>query len=176
MNKYIEEYRNWAIKNNICIRCYKEKAWNGRQMCPECLYKAQECSEKTRSESSKEQRRKYIKRKRELCIAFGVCRECLKRKATVGLKCLECHIKEVKRNENRRTKVPRNIRIELKLCYFCGKPAIEGNKVCEKHYEVYSKNILKSKHDTSNHVWRKIQSSEIKYLKYKAGGYKHGKA
>ena len=79
-----KEYREWAKSNGICINCYKERTWNGRTMCPECLDKNKECSERTRSETSKEQRRRYIKRKRNLCIAFGVCRECMCKKATVG--------------------------------------------------------------------------------------------
>lgn len=177
LNAYVNEYRKWVIKNHICIRCYREKAWNGRQMCPECLSKAQECSERTRTKASKEQRKRYLKRKRELCIAFGVCRECLKRKATVGKKCLDCHVKQIKINESRKKKVPRSIRVELNLCYFCGKPAMKEKRVCEEHYKIFAENISKAKHNTINHIWRKIKESEIRYLKYndKKGKDKNGK-
>ena len=162
----MNEYREWAKENGICVNCFKEKAFNGRTMCPECLDKNKERSEKTRSTTSKEQRRLYLKRKRDLCIAFGVCRECLKRPARVGLKCIECHVKEVKRQEKRRKYIPRNIRTELGLCYFCGNVAVKGKKTCEKHLKLQGEKLRewhKTK-DNSNHIWRKIQAAEIKKI------------
>ena len=94
------EYREWYKKHHICENCGKEKAWKNTTMCPECLEKHKIRSEKTRSEESKEQRRKYVKRKRELCIAFGICRECMKRPVIKGkLKCIECYAKEKQRSK-----------------------------------------------------------------------------
>ncbi len=135
-------------------------------MCIECLDKTKEAGEKARSELSKEQRRLYVKRKREICIAFGICRECMCKKATVGLKCIECHVKEVKRNNAKTTKVKRNMRAELGLCYFCGEKALEGYKVCEKHLNVCRNNISKWERDNSSHIWRKIQSGEVKNIQH----------
>lgn len=160
-----EDYE-WFKDRNICTQCRKEISYLGKTMCIECLDKIKEMSEKYRSKDSKEQRKKYLKRKRGLCVAFGICRECLKRKATVGLKCTECHIKEVKRNNAKRIKVKRNMRVELGLCYFCGEKALEGYKVCKTHLEICRNNIGKWKRDNSNHYWRKIQSGEVKKIQH----------
>ena len=135
-------------------------------MCLNCLDLTKERSEKSRSIDSKNQRKLYLKRKRDLCVAFGICRECLKRKATVGMKCLECHVKQIKRNEKKRSKVKRSQRVELGLCYFCGEPVIEGQKTCKKCYEIQSEKLKKwtKTRDNSNHYWRKIQTCEVKQV------------
>lgn len=164
----MNEYREWAKKNKICINCFKEKAFNDKTMCPGCLDKNKERSERTRSDKSKEQRRIYIKRKRELCIAFSVCRECLKRPARVGLKCTECHVKEIQRRERNRKEVPRNMRVELGLCYFCGSVAVDGKRTCKKHLQLQGDKLRKwhLTRDNSNHIWRKIQTGEIKNIRH----------
>ena len=163
----INEYKEWYKSKGICINCGKERAWSGRLMCPECLDKTKINSERTRTEESKEQRKKYIKRKRELCVAFGICRECLKKETKVGQKCLECYVKEVKRNEAKRTKVKKNMRVELGLCYFCGQPTEDGHKTCKKHHIIMANNLSKASRDNSGHYWRKIQSGEVKVVQYK---------
>lgn len=165
----VVEYRKWLKSKGYCINCCKEKAFEGRTMCPECLDKIKERSEATRTENSREQRRKYIKRKRDICVAFGICRECLKRNAKVGLKCVECHAKELQRRERNRKEVKRNIRVELGLCYFCGNPVIEGYKTCNKHLQLQGSKFRKwhiENGDNSNHIWRKIQSSEIDIMRH----------
>jgi hypothetical protein len=162
----MNEYREWAKEKGLCVNCLKEKALKGRTMCAECLDKHKERCEKTRSEKSKEQRRKYIKRKRDLCIAFGICRECLKREAKIGNKCLECHVKEIKRNRNRTIQktVPRSLRVEVGLCYICGQKVLEGKKLCEKHYKIACKNIEKGRNSVNlqEHYWRKLDSAYVK--------------
>lgn len=175
LRSYINEYRQWLKDNGYCINCGKEKAFEDRIMCPECLDKNKECSERTRSENSKEQRRRYIKRKRDLCIAFGVCRECLKKPAKVGVKCLECHVKEVQRRDKNRKYVRRDIRVELGLCYFCGDVAIDGKRTCEKHLQLQGDKLRKwhiESRNNRNHIWRKIQAGEIENLRhyYKVNG------
>lgn len=162
MNRY-----DYLKFRGICVLCGKEKVWEDTTMCIECLDKHKERCEKTRSEASKEQRRKYVKRKRNLCIAFGICRECFKREVKVGLKCIECHAKEINRNKKRRTEIPREIRPELKMCYFCGEPVKKGKKVCEKHYNICCKNIAKGYgKDNSNHYWRKVETASVKKYKW----------
>ena len=74
------EEREWYKLKGICTCCRKELAMINRTMCPECLDKTKENSERTRSTESKEQRKEYVKKKRQQCIENGICRECLKRK------------------------------------------------------------------------------------------------
>lgn len=161
-------YKQWLKNKGYCINCCKEKAFEGRTMCPDCLDKNKERAERTRSEKSKEQRRKYIKRKRELCIAFGVCRECFKRTAKVGLKCTECYAKEINRRERNRKTVKRNMRTELGLCYFCGKQSVKGYKTCKIHLKLQGDKLKKwhsNNRDNSNHYWRRVQSAEIEKIR-----------
>ena len=166
------EYREWLKSKGICVNCCSEKVWNNTTMCIECLDKHKERCEKSRSEASRVQRRKYIKRKRELCIAFGVCRDCFKRDVKVGKMCLECYVKQVKRN-NKRKNIPREKRINLGLCYFCGDKVIEGKKVCEKHYKVMCNNLSKADKDNSTHIWRKLKDAEVKKVLWNKEKYEN---
>lgn len=114
-------------------------------------------SENQRTETSKEQRRGYSKRKRELCIAFGICRECMCREATQNKYCLECFVKMRKRNNARRKDIHRAERISYGLCYFCGKPTEEGFGTCKKHHMLQAKKISNANYqDNQNHIWRKL--------------------
>lgn len=124
-------------------------------------------SEKQRTEISKEQRRNYVKRKRELCVAFGICRECLCREATQNKYCLECFVKMRKRNNARRKDIHRAERISYGLCYFCGKPTEEGFKTCKEHHRMQAEKILKTNYqDNSEHIWRKLD--RLIFVKRKA--------
>lgn len=112
--------------------------------------------EEQRTEQSKEQRRRYVKRKRELCIAFGVCRECMAKDAKVNKYCTECFAKMRKHNEIRRNGIHRSERVSYGLCYFCGQPAEKGFKTCVKHHEMARNNILHTDFSVNkNHVWRR---------------------
>lgn len=80
-----------------------------------------------RSEASRQQRKAYIKRKREICIALGVCRECMCRDALPGIKrCLECDTKGKARN-----KEDRKWYKDKGICTECKEhPAMEGKTIC----------------------------------------------
>jgi hypothetical protein len=158
-------YREWLKENGFCVNCCIEKTWNNTTMCIECLDKHKERCEITRSESSKMQRKLYLKRKRELCVAFGVCRECLKRDAKAGKRCVDCSIKTKKRYREKGI-LPRSVRVELGLCYFCGEKAMTGWKTCEKHKKTMGDNLKSWDRDNTNHPWRKIQSAEVKKIKH----------
>lgn len=122
--------------------------------------------EQARSEDSKAQRRNYIKRKRDLCIAFGVCRECLCKPATYGLKCTSCHVKEIKRNAARRKDIPRHERPKYGRCYFCGDPVEKGFKTCPKCHKIMAVNMLKGKANVNmeNHYWRKMDRANVERI------------
>lgn len=80
-----------------------------------------------RSQESREQRKKYIKRKREICIAFGVCRECMAKDALPGtLKCKECTDKS-----NARGKATRDWYKAHGICTNCRtEKAMKGKNIC----------------------------------------------
>lgn len=111
--------------------------------------------ERRRTETSKKQRREYQKRKRELCIAFGICRECMCKIATNGNYCLECYLKNKKRSKRKRNGVPRAERVSFGLCYFCGEPAEKGFKTCRYHHLIMANNVKHTNYnDNKYHIWR----------------------
>ena len=159
--KYKKERYELLKKMRICVECGKEDAWNGKTKCLQCLHSTKEASEKTRSNESKEQRKIYLSRKRELCIAFGICRECLTREVVEGkMRCNRCIVKQKVRYSNK-TKLKREERTSLGLCYFCGDTAIEGKKTCLKHYEITSNNLKKWNRDNKNHIWRSLDRANV---------------
>lgn len=155
--KYNAESREWCKEHGICTMCRKEKVHKNHTMCLDCLDQVKFASEETRSEDSKIQRRNYIKRKRELCVAFGICRECMCREATHGMKCEKCKTKE-------RVKSQKNSKIELRKslgqCHYCDTEVVEGYKVCQSCLDRI-RNIVKTRkiHSTENHYWRNLDNA-----------------
>lgn len=166
---YNAESRLWCKENGICTQCRKAKVHKNHTMCLDCLDQVNFSSDATRSEDSKIQRRNYIRRKRELCIAFGICRECMCRDATHGLKCEKCKTKE-------KLKTQKNSKIELRKslghCYYCDTEVVEGYKVCQKCLDRI-RNIVKNrkKYSTENHYWRTLDRAGVRITNKKAKIY-----
>lgn len=80
-----------------------------------------------RSEASREQRKAYLKRRREICIAFGVCRECMARDALPGIfRCERC-VEKAKTD----AKAYRQWYKDKGICTGCREhQAIEGKTIC----------------------------------------------
>ena len=79
------------------------------------------------------------KEKRDARISAGLCPICGKA-AVKGQLCLECYMKHQRRHEKEKQQRalrgdPRRERIKNGLCWFCDSPALEGKKVCQKHYD-----------------------------------------
>lgn len=160
------EYRTWLIVNGYCVHCCKEKVWKNRRMCSECLHISAERSERTRSDESKVQRRNYMKRKRELCDALGVCRECMCRDVKKNYKrCVRCIIKDNRRRHENKKDIARHERPSYGLCYFCGNAVTQGKRTCEKHRAIMASNLKRDQLDNRSHYWRKFTSAEIRYMK-----------
>lgn len=157
---YNAESRQWCKENGVCIMCRKSKVHKNHTMCLDCLDQVKFASEVTRSEDSKIQRRKYIKRKRELCVAFGICRECMCREATHGLKCEKCKIKE-------KVKSLKNSKIEMRKslgqCYYCDTEVVEGYKVCQSCLDrIRNVTSTRKQHSTENHYWRQLDRAGVR--------------
>lgn len=154
-----KELYTWYKTNGICTKCGSQEAKPGCTMCYECLDKSNQHSQNyyhnKMTEDQYKRRIAYNKRKRELCVTFGLCRDCLKRDAVKGKFCLECYIKYTRRNSKKNEgKVSRNLRADYGLCYFCGEPTLEGKKTCHSCYTNRKVNILKNKFNNINHKWR----------------------
>ena len=107
------------------IRVYSEKS----------LYK-------NRSPQAQANQRALAKKKRDEAKAQGSCMVCRKKKATHGVKCYECYLRQ-KRHDRAKCDGRREYWLDEGLCYFCGAPRIAGQKVCEKHYKILKDKIMK---------------------------------
>lgn len=161
MSKTKELY-DWYKSKGICTKCGTNKAKPGATMCFDCSEKDIERSQdyyyNKMTEDQYKRRLAYNRRKRELCIAFGLCRDCLKRDAVKGKFCLECYLKAQRRRMKKREgSIARTERIEYGLCYFCGKPVLEGKKTCPDCYNnrrvIMIENAIS---DNTHHVWRGV--------------------
>lgn len=156
-----KELYNWYKSKGICTKCGTNKVKKGCTMCWDCAEKSNMRSQNyyhsKMTEDQYKRRLNYNRRKRELCVAFGICRDCLKRDAIKGRFCLECYIKAQRRNMKKREgEIQRTERVDYGLCYFCGKPVIEGKKTCPTCYENRKINVLTVKYDNINHSWRDV--------------------
>ena len=155
MKAYKKERYELLKRLGICVECGLEDVWENKTKCLQCLFRTKERSEATRSEESKIQRKKYLARKRDLCIAFGLCRECLKREVIEGKKrCVRCTNNQKVRYANK-TPLKRQDRTRLGMCYFCGEKAVEGKKTCKTHFTIMSNNLKCWERNNQDHPWRK---------------------
>lgn len=129
-----------AKKKIICDRdCFNCK-------CDDCIADIRVYSEKSlyknRSPQAQANQRALAKKKRDEAKAQGLCMICRKKKATHGVKCYECYLRQ-KRYDRAKCDGRRQYWLEEGLCYFCGAPRMAGQKVCEKHYKILKDNIMK---------------------------------
>lgn len=136
----------WLTEMNLCHKCRKNRPAPNRKFCFNCLDKIREENAKRYdSEKAKE----YQKRRREIYRQKkenGICVRCNK-KATHGMYCYECSIKQKMRRAERtaRAKEERherglipNERKANGLCLWCGEKAIIGMNCCENHRNIFS--------------------------------------
>lgn len=133
----------------VCTRCGREDVFPGHVHCPSCMEKTQKKSRayyRRLSDEDRELRRKkkneYDKKRYQQRKAEGLCVACGK-KAVKGIFCIECYVKNKKKNQKRARKKkiemggdPRELRTEKGLCRFCEEPALPGHRLCEKHYSI----------------------------------------
>ncbi len=141
----------------ICVQCGQWNASPGKVRCEVCLAIEAEYAQK-RIESGGEDYKKQLRKKqresmkrlREERKKNGLCVECGKpqcEKSTV--RCLEHYIKHKRRYQ--RKKIPRSEWTSFGLCYKCGEKAIDGEKLCEKCYEVSCNNLPKNQKDSTTY-------------------------
>lgn len=166
---YQKEVRGLCKARGVCIMCRKAKAKNGRTMCIDCLDSVRVTSEWSRSEDSRAQRRQYRKRKKDLCVAFGVCVNCQKRNATHGQVCEVC---KSKRDAKALNKSKRMLRHYLGTCTICGNERVDGYRVCQRCLNVRRENIKKALDKCDRTYWKSLQVSEIRLNRGKYNAYK----
>ncbi|GAA0093003.1 hypothetical protein UT300009_30330 [Paraclostridium bifermentans] len=162
-----KEYYDIYKSMGICVSCGKNKAVEGRVQCEDCIEKD---LQRTKT-FNKERKKKYARRKKDLCEAFGVCTTCMKRDMHKGKQCLECYLKRKRKYKEQvldSGKIPRELWSEFGLCSVCGDVRHEGSKLCKKHLEIARKNakIARNHVDRENHKWKAIKNMEIQRITY----------
>lgn len=137
-------------EHHICVKCGQRDAFRNKTMCPECLEKEQKKGRKRYAENREQILQRKKKRNKALYArkkAEGLCVKCGQKKATKGVYCLECYVKERKREIEKTEKRKREnggyireIWKEKGLCAQCGEPTLPGKRLCQKHYEIAVKN------------------------------------
>lgn len=155
MTKYQELYA-WYKNMGICPQCGTNKSAPHRVRCEECLAKNAESAEKQRKIRPRNTGHKsYIKSLREQRKENGLCIWCGKSIcSTSTVYCIDCRIKNQRKNEQRKTGVLRSERYEYGLCYICGKKAMQGKKLCEDCYSRSVGNLPQSKDSKNYRNWK----------------------
>lgn len=162
-----DKLQQWYIDHGICPVCGQRDAWPGGQTCPECREKAILNNIKYRS--LERERTYYASRKAKWKerVVSGLCPRCGK-SATHGEFCFECYVKMRKRHEKEKAERaargnPHKLRVESGLCYWCDSPAMDGKKVCEKHYRDLMERF--SKRGGTSHPWVKDETARIEAIR-----------
>lgn len=172
---YMVERTEWLESHGICHTCGNEIVKEGCKQCRRCLannnvarieYKPETADQKTKR--SIKGKSLYNKRKEQ-----GLCTRCGQRKPADGkLKCGICLAKDSSIHKNsayKKGSIPTELRGDGLYCYHCCQPKCNGTKVCEDCRIALSKNaeIMRQHIDRENHIWRKLQNTEINELAYK---------
>ncbi|MGL5713502.1 MAG: hypothetical protein ACRCX2_10825 [Paraclostridium sp.] len=161
---YTKEDYNYFKSKGICVKCRKEKSAEGRVSCWSCLDKDIERKQNKKiSKDKKDVALKRNKRKKDLCVAFGVCRNCQKKDVKRGQLCLECWLKNKNKRQAKKTDINRSDRHEYGLCFICGKPVHKEYKLCKEHLNQARSNlcIARSKNTTNTHIWKRQDNAII---------------
>lgn len=155
MTKYQELYA-WYKSIRICPQCGTNTAAPNRVRCEECLIKNAESSEKQRMKKTealrKESQNARINNMRQKRKENGLCIWCGKpicSKSAVF--CIDCKIKNQRKNEQRKSEIARCERPDYGFCYTCGNPIDRKGRVCKKCAETMNANLPK---DRDNVNWR----------------------
>lgn len=154
MTKYQELYA-WYKQAGICPQCGTNKAAPNRVRCEECLAKNAESADKHRKISPASSKKEYYKSLREQRKEKGLCIWCGKPIcSTSTVYCIDCKIKNQRRNEHRKSGIDRSERKEYGLCYICGKRAVEGKRLCADCYKRSCDNLPDSKDGVNYRNWK----------------------
>ena len=156
-NKNKRDNYGFYISIGICPRCHKEKLYGDERACLLCNAERYGRQLNRDKEHCKEIRRKSGRKIYAESSAKGICVRCNKRKAVEGQKrCRLCIEKTNAYRRSRREGVPRKLRPEVGLCYHCGNPVEEGQRVCTKcHEKIVEGNRRQDRSGRSNLIFGK---------------------
>lgn len=121
----------WYKKNGICVQCLRYDASPGRVRCEVCLEKNAEVARKRREKMKSVSRAEEYRKVRETRKEQGLCIWCGKpRSSYSSVFCVDCRIKNQRKNNARKKSMARSERPIYGMCYRCGKQVCLGDKLC----------------------------------------------
>ena len=154
--------------NGICVNCGQEKAVKNRVRCLNCLEKGAESQRRIRANKSTEEleiqnekNRIYKKERYKKLKEAGLCVNCGKPQvSTSKIYCIDCAIKNQRRNNKRKCGIERYERKLYGRCYVCNEPVGKCGTMCDKCYEMVCANLPK-KMNQSVYMMHKQQNKAI---------------
>ena len=147
----MDENYKYYKEHGICPQCGVREHAPGRVRCEICLAQNAESKRRQYEQETQEQiasrlsnMNTYHKKMRVNRKDSGKCIWCGKPlSAYSSCFCPDCRVKNQRKNERRKSGIPRSERPLYGICYRCGKnPVISGRKLCQTCYE-QSINALK---------------------------------
>lgn len=147
----MDENYKYYKEHGICPQCGVREHAPRRVRCEICLAQNAESKHRQYEQETQEQRASrlssvntYRKKMRSNRKNSGKCIWCGKPLSTYSsCFCPDCRVKNQRKNERRKSGIPRSERPLYGICYRCGKnPVISGRKLCQTCYE-QSINALK---------------------------------
>lgn len=123
----------WYKANGICIQCLRYNTAPGKVRCEVCLAKNAENARKYRAKKQSVSQAEHVRKLREIRKEQGLCIWCGKpRSSYSSVFCVDCRIKNQRRNDAKKSGIDRSERPVYGMCYRCGKKIQLGNKLCAK--------------------------------------------
>jgi hypothetical protein len=152
----------WYKKNGICVQCLRYDASPGKVRCEVCLAKNAEVARKRREKMKSVSRAEEYRKMRETRKEQGLCIWCGKPRCSYSsVFCIDCRIKNQRKNNARKKGVARSERPLYGMCYRCGKQVRLGDKLCpecrnQSIDNLPEKHIIKSWKRDNNRVFTTI--------------------
>ena len=164
-NKLLYEFYK---RHKICVRCGQESAVKGKTRCITCLEKDAESQRKTRAQKTEEQleiqrekNRIYAKERYKKLKEQGLCVNCGKpQTSTSEVYCIDCAIKNQRRNNKRKSGISRSERKAFGKCYVCNEPVGKCGTMCDKCYDMVCANLPKKMNSKLYNI-NKMQNKAI---------------
>jgi predicted amidophosphoribosyltransferase len=179
-----KDIQDFYKEHGICVSCGQEKAARGRIRCANCLAADAErhlqsyygMTDKQRAAFNAAKLQAEQKRK-ELRRTAGICTRCGKFKANQGrTMCGICLAKHARYEQDRRIRAGRRTLEDRNVpgvCYFCGKPAIKGKKVCEDCYSRVFSQMINARAQRKRDQFREMINLFWKEHKYEHTQYQN---
>ena len=124
---------DWYKSNGICVQCLRYDASPGRVRCEVCLNKNAEASKNRRAKMQSVSQSDRLRNLRESRKEKGLCIWCGKPRSQYSSSfCIDCRVKNQKRNNAKKIGISRSERPMYGMCYRCGSCIVPGNRLCDK--------------------------------------------